>query len=406
MRRAIVLLTLGVLASAAAAAEDGPKLVKQKLIVADDGKAGVAKVMHSARLSPDGKHLLYMRVKWVQLPARDGRPARERRSYRLILRELKSGKDKPLPIPAYMNGEIATAMLSGNIFGLGGKKIALGAGIDDEGDGLHDYLQEKMQAVVYDIASGKLTKLPVTDRAVFGTFDRTGKGLIIMTMGGRDERHGKLLTTPLDNPKLRQFGKWGLPRGVCPAGDVLALLLPQGRGGKRLLRFILYDLKAGKQIAELPTHEENRKLDDSCPQWTSDGRYLYYADVKYEMIDGKRERKVITRIWDRTKSREAGIVPDVVPIGPGPGKGTMVVAKSPGLKQMFLHDAGSGASHSLGKVTMNAIAAEGKYLLYADKPADGKSGIYMAEIVPAKKEKPAKEPAGKKGPGPKPRAVK
>ena len=393
MRRAIVLTTLGVLALISAGVADEPKLAKPKLILADDGTEEVVKSMHSARLSPDGRHLLYMRVKQVELPARDGRPARKRRFYHLILRDLKSGKDKPLPVPAYMDDEMAVAMISDRIFGSGGKTIALGGGVDANGDGLHDYGTEKMQAVVYDIASGKLTKLPVNESAVLATFDRTGKGLIIMSMS-MGEWEGKLLTTPL--AKLRHLGKWGLPRGVCPTGDALALLLPPEREAKRRINFILYDLKADKQIAELPTHEKNTKLDDYCSQWTSDGRYLYYMDVKYDFLpEGRGQREVLTRIWDRTKGREVGIVADVLPIGPGPGKSTMVVAKGRrGSKQMFLHDAATGDSHPLGKETMTAIAAEGKYLLYADKPADGKSGMYMAEIVPARKDKPAakKEP--------------
>ena len=397
MRRVIVLTTLGVLALISAGVADGPKLAKPKLLIADDGKTEVAKFMHSARLSPNGKHLLYMRVKPVELSAQDGPPARERRFYHLTLRDLKTGKDKPLPIPAYRDGGIPVYMLSGKIFDSGGGTIALGAGVDASGDGLYDDRTEKMQAVVYDIASEKLTKLPVNESAVLATFDRTGKGLIIMSMS-RGERQGKLLTTPLGKPKLRQLGKWGLPRGVCPAADVLAMLLPPDRDRPSRSKFVLYDLKADKQIAELPVHEQNTKLDDCCPQWTTNGRYLYYADVKLEMIDGRQERKYLTRIWDRTKGREAGIVPDVVPIGPGPGKSTMVVAKDRGRGQMSLHDAATGDSHTLGKETMTAIAAEGKYLLYADKPADGKSGIYMAEIVAAKKDKPAgKKEAGAKG---------
>ena len=401
MRRVIVLTTLGVLALISAGVAEEPKLDKAKLILADDGKAEVAKLMHSARLSPDGKHLLYMRVKQVELPARDGRPARKRPFYHLVLRDLKTGKDKPLPIPAYMGNDIAVAMVSGRIFGSRGKTIALGSGVDTNGDGLHDYRTEKMQPVVYDIASGKLTKLPVVDSAVLPNFDRTGKRLIIMAMG-RNEKDGKLLTTPLGKPKLRQLGKWGLPRGVCPGADVLALLLPPDPTAPPGAKTVLYDLKADKQIAELPTPEKNTMLDDYCPQWTSDGRYLYYMDVKYDLPEGRGQRRFITRIWDRTKSREAGIVAEVAPIGPGPGTTTMVVAKGRGGKQMFLHDAATSASHSLGKETMNAIAAEGKYLLYLDNPPDRKSGIYMAEIVPAKKDKPA----GKEEAEAKPRAVK
>ena len=401
MRRVIVLTTLGVLVLFPIAAADGPKLVKQKLVLADDGKGDVPKFMHSARLSPDGKHLLYMRVKRVQLPARDGGPARRRRFYHLILRDLKAAKDKPLPVLAYPDDEMAVAMISGRIFGSGGKTIALGTGIDADGDGLHDYRAEKMQAVIYDIASEKLTKLPVTEDGVVATFDRTGKGLIIMGMS-RGERHGKLLTTPLAKLKLRQLGKWGLPRGVCPGADVLAMLPPPDPRAPPGVCLVLYDLKADKQVAELPTNKANTALDDLCPQWTRDGRYLYYADIKSDMQGEQQERKYLTRVWDRTKSREAGIVGEVVPIGPGPGKTTMVVAEDRGRGRISLHDAATGAAHPLGKKTMAAITAEGKYFLYADEPVGGKRGIYMAEIVVPKKDKPA----GKKGAAAKPQAVK
>ena len=402
MRRVIVLTTLGVLALISAGVADEPKLAKAKLILADDGPDELAKFTHSARLSPDGRYLLYVRVKQVAWPADGGGPARQQRSYRLILRDLKSGKDKPLPIPAYLEDFVLMPVVSGNVFDLGGRKIALGVAVDANGDGLHDYRTEKMQAVVYDIASDKLAKQPVIRMAVVPTFDRTGNGLIITAMG-HDAENSQLLTTPLGKPKLRQLGKWGLPRGVCPTAQVLAMLTPpNGVFPPSRYKFVLYDLKADKQITEMPTHEKCNMLSQYCPQWTADGRYLYYADVKLEMIDGRQERKYLTRIWDRTKGREAGIVPDVVPIGPGPGKSTMVVAKDRGRGQMSLHDAATGDSHTLGKETMTAIAAEGKYLLYADKPADGKSGIYMAEIVAAKKDKPA----GKKETEAKPRPVK
>ena len=406
MRRVIVLTTLGVLALISAALAEGPKLANQKLILADDGKGRLAKSLHLARLSPDGRHLVCVRVKSVELPPRPAVGARKQRFYHLILRDLKSDMDKPLPTPACMDAGVAAYTLSANIFDSAGGKIALRTSVAVNDNDPHGYRTEKVQAVVYDIASGKLTRLPIIDMAVVPSFDRTGKGLITMTAGGRHEKDGKMLTTPLDKPKLRQLGKWGLPRGVCPAVDVLAMQLPTEGGGKRRGKFILYDLKGDKQIAELPAHEDGAYRDRYCPQWTSDGRYLYYLDVKYEERRGRRKRRPITRIWDRTKGQEAGIVGDVVPVGPGPGESTMVVAKDFARGQMSLHDAATGGWHPLGKETMNAIAAEGKYLLYADNPPHRKSGIYMAEIVLAKKEKPAKTPPAKKEPETKPRAVK
>ncbi len=400
MKHAILLTFLGVLmlVLSTATAADGPKLVNEKQILPDNEnwKISENQGINSMRLSPDGKHLLYIRWEKVNDPEEN----RQRRIYRIVLRNIASGKDKTLPIPAYRNGEIAVIMLSMNVFDTTGKRIVLGVGIDANGDGRHDHRQEKMKPVVYDIASGKTKDLSMQDDIIIPTFDRTGKGFIIIA-ADKQARTGKLITmrTEKASPKVHHI--WGLPRGVCPAADVLSLLLPPDRNAGRRENLVLYDLKADKQIAKLPTHEKNTKLDDYNPQWTGDGRYLYYVDMKDDAAGGpdNPKTKPITRIWDRKTNKEGGIVDSAIPIGPGPGKTTMVLGKplkgvmTP--KGYILHDAATGKSWPLCDNFKRVITAQGKYVIYVKKTL-GKPGAYMAEIVLPGKAKDAKDAKDKK----------
>jgi hypothetical protein len=85
-------------------------------------------------------------------------------------------------------------------------------------------------------------------------------------------------------------------------------------------KLVLYDIRAGKQIASLPVHPRNAKLDDLETQWTADGRYLYYYDVETGEADarGRAKTKPIARIWNRPAGKLAGKLDGLVPIGPGP----------------------------------------------------------------------------------------
>ena len=377
MKTAFTIALLSILCFAGLTLAQGPKLAGEKLILADDDAWKVRENagLHSMKLSPDAKHLLYFRKRRVIVNERD-RPA-----YRVVLREVASGKDVVLPVTPLDFDDPLVAMLSMRPFDASGTKVVLGAGLDANDNGLHEHRTEKMEAVVYDIAKGRKTSLPIKGDMVFPTFDRTGKGLVVMT-ANRAVKTGKLYTTALENVKLKEYSRWGFPRSLCPTADVLPMLLPPEGGSRPTFKFVLYDLAKDEQIAEPPLHERNTKLDDYNPQWTANGRYLCYVDLKVESADGRERRKLITRIWDRVEGKEYGIVDGSIPVGPGPGKTTIVLVE--GRRILRLHDVASGKSWPLGDEGMRVIAAQGKYMIYArsKEAGDKKPGAYLAEIVP------------------------
>ena len=332
------------------------------------------------RLSPDGKRLLYIRTTRVDV---DGR---NRRKCQLILREVASGKDTVLPIPAMMWDDPLVAMLSMNPFNADGSKIVLGAGIDENGNGWKDRRGEKAQLVVYDIPTGKLAKLPVISGEVFPTFDRTGKRVIVATWD-RGPMSGKLYAiAPAKDAQPKEFKQWGFPRSLCPTADLLPMLLPPSEESSKGGGFALYDLAKDEQVAKLPGHAKNTKLDDYNPQWTPDGRYLCYVDVKIESSDGREQRKYVTRVWDRVGKKEKAILDAFIPIGPGPAP-TAVILTNPyeGTKTLrpILYDVASDKFWPIGDESMSVIAAQGKWLIYRRSGDGGKApGAYVAEVVP------------------------
>lgn len=373
----------------AVGAEQSAKIVDEKAVFAlgEDVSRGENAGVGSMRLSPDGTKLLFIR--------RQG-DDRQTRSYKLVLHDIKTGKDKDLKLPAYDEDDIAGFMLAGNVFGPAGQKLALGAGCDTNKNGRHDFIrnseQEKMQAVVYDLATDKMTAFGEADDVALASFDRTGKALVIIN-ADKNAKTGKMFITPLEKIKLRQFCLWGLPRGACPTADVMAVLLPptaeQRAAGRRPKpKMVLFSMAKNEILATLPLHEGNTKADDFCPQWTGDGRYLYYLDKEQEPADDGRTRiKIESRIWDRVKGQLAEAVPGTIPIGPGPTTGTMVLCRysSAGAGQPVVHDASAGTIWTVDGPEIRLIASEGKYIVYARKGDDGKETIYRGKLSLPKK---------------------
>jgi len=50
------------------------------------------------------------------------------------------------------------------------------------------------------------------------------------------------------------------------------------------IRLVLWDLKADKELALLPTHPRNSSLDDQETQGSPDGRYPYYCDAEVIVV--------------------------------------------------------------------------------------------------------------------------
>jgi hypothetical protein len=366
----------------AVGAEKSAKIVDEKTIFAlrDDVNLGENAGVGSMRLSPDGTKLLFIRRQGAD---------RQTRSYKLVLRDIKTGKDKELKLPGYDNDDLAAFMVAGNVFGPAGRKVALGVGIDANKNGRHDFSgdSEKMQAVVYDLTTDKMTKIGETADVALASFDRTVKGLVIIT-GDKKAETGKMFVTPTEKIKLRQLCLWGLPRGACPTADVMAVLLPptaaQRSEGKRPKpKMVLLDLVKDKVLASVPLREKNTKLDDYCPQWTGDGRYFYYVGVDREPgADGQMRSKTESRIWDRVKRQSASEVPAMVPVGPGPTATTMVLSPysvtsggSP-----VVHDAKADTMRTIDAPAIRLIASQGKYIVYAKKGDDGKETVCRGKI--------------------------
>ena len=92
----------------------------------------------------------------------------------------------------------------------------------------------------------------------------------------------------------------------------------------------------------------------------------------------------VTRIWDAKAGKEAGVLADVAPIGPGPGKNTMVLSKGQ-QREIVLHaqadkNLGRGL-HSLGDESIRPISTQGKWLLFIRKDKDGAESARIAEIA-------------------------
>ena len=163
---------------------------------------------------------------------------------------------------------------------------------------------------------------------------------------------------------------------------------------------------------------------DNYPQWTADGRYLYYVTRKYEMREGLRRAILTTRIWDTKAGKVAGLIEGdttgVFPFGAGPGKGTMLLTRPTLIRvhnrsylrlavtrPAFLHPRNKGhlqsvpqvvlhardnkmlgdELHPLGDTSMRPIGVQGKWLLFIREDANGiLNKVCIAEIMLPKKQ--------------------
>jgi len=330
------------------------------------------------RLSPDGTKLLYAR-------SRIGDDKKQ--AYHLILRDISTGKDKELKIPGYGSSEIVGITLSGNIFDPAGKRLAIGVGIDTNKNGRRDSRgsePEIMQAMIYDLATDKTTRIGPEAMLVMASFNRTGKGLVLATMNMRTHLCD-LYTTPMDKVKLRKLDLQCVPRIICPTADILALRLPASMVNGKWVKYRigLCDLDTGKLAAELPPLSRGNGIDDYGPQWTADGRYFYYVvrDRHFgkRTIETPREKKE-SRIWDQTKARSLPTIHNMLPVGPGPTSTTMVLTPYPKRDKVMIHDAAEGKTWTVAGENLRPVCSEGEYILYVKTDKQGKKILYRGKI--------------------------
>ena len=367
------------IASVASAQNSSIKIVKEtKIFVLDKSRDFTENLVHSMRISPDGKTLLYVE----RLPQDDNQ---NRRGYRLCLRDIKTGKDTVLPGAPSGSDDFLVAYVSMYPFDATGKKIILPVCVSENNEPVSPG-NGQMQLNVYDIATGKLTELDLTASMLFPSYDASGKNIIVFMMfetdRGPDLELSKIVVSPSNKIKFRKIGTMGLPRTPCPIGDILPILLPPNRknpGGPKESDLIVYDMKANGKIASLPLLSGS-KLDDFNPQWTGDGRYLYYVDYQEKLpSEGIMRSKQLMRVWDRKKLVEKSVTEDLIPIGPVPGKAGMIVVDEKN-HSYSIHNPVSGKTTPILDGKTKIISITGRFMVCVKPGPDGKKSVYRTEI--------------------------
>jgi hypothetical protein len=388
--RATMSACLVVALAAASTAQAGqPKLVGETVLM--EAQSEFFGIPWIVRLSPDGEHLLFTRGVRGKEPVAAGPgkspAARPRGGSQVVLRHWKTRREKIVPIPLLTDvSDVLMTAMAMNPFSADGKRLVVPACVDADGDGVWSARQEKLQAAVYDVASGKLQRIGAEGERMVATFDASGKHVIFVVVEAMRPLRAKMYVAPADTLKPRALKTWGLPRTARPGGNTLALakiILPPD-GGRPTPKFVLYDYVKDAKVAEFPIHERNVSLNDVTPQWTADGRYLYYVDQEMEPAgEGERpRRKRFTSVWDVKQNKEVARLSDSIAIGPCGGTTTMVLLGKPSAAApALLHDARTGKVQPLTHSTaIYPISTTGKYVIYDRRDGRGKHVICRAEI--------------------------
>ena len=374
MRTGCALLAL-VLASVAAAGE-GPKLVDEARILSnldrvdDRGWRACVRGPYDVQLSPDGTKLLYLESRNQKVGGQD------RTVRRPVVRDLASKQVIVLAVPMATSDDVFAYLFTSRLFDPAGRRLVLGVGIDADGDGVTSPgMQDGMQAAMCDIATGKATLLDLRGPAVLPSFGRTGKHVFALSYDVKKDT-GTLYRADAERLAFQPLKLLGLPRTVCPAADVMTMLVKPAKEKKTGYGLVLFDTKAGRRILDVPTQGYNWNLIKYPPRWTPDGRYLYvYDHTPYPA-------KYHSAIWDRETTKLLGRVDTMYPLGPGPTRTTMVLGKvMAGSKRgMILHDAATDKRWDLAGRNVRPVTAAGGRVFYVKWTDDG-NALFSARIA-------------------------
>ncbi|MCY2931063.1 MAG: hypothetical protein NTV86_16565 [Planctomycetota bacterium] len=340
------------------------------------------------RLSPDGKRVMYSR------PVAGGGQADARSvRYELVLRELNGGKETLLPIEPLDIGW-RSVLTRFNMFDPAGKRLAL----------------PKVRAAgtiswsIYDVARAQAGVEGLNAGAAGpAKFTADGEALLLTAATVPGQPSTKLVSLRAPRAAPRALAALGWVQSVSPAGDVASFFVPPAwlpglppEAGRTAIRLVLWDLKADKELVQVPTHYHNGQLENWETQWTPDGRYLYYADLAEAAPAAPANRatyRSVTRVWDRQAGKAAGEIADALPVGPGPGRSQMVLARrtQDNSGGFLLHDAATGREYPLGDAAKKLIHAGGGKVIYAQTPADSETeAVFLADLVaPSPQTQPA-----------------
>lgn len=381
MKRVVTAFILIVLALPSIILAKAPRLKNETKVL----ELQEPKLAGPLRISPNGNWLIYMRKETLQIPSRDGKK-KNRRMIRLVLRNVRSSKERLLPVPACYNSDWLGFYLTGKIFDASRKKIVIPIGVDSDGDGVAIFRKDKMRLALYELASGRIKNLGLSAEILLPMFYQDGHRLFVQV----DRK--RWFTSPLDQVNFTSVSTIPdrfMVLSISPNGKY-AVIFSKYREKYRVRECTLrlLDLRSGKTVRRLPLDKKYWGIyENFAPQWTPNGRYLYYSDSIPSQREGKP--KPGTRIWDCLTNKIAGTLIDAWPVGPGPGKSTMLLQDYRGRQPMFLHDADTGRRWVLGDLSKVLLGATGRFVVYAKISGRNIEGIYRAEI-----DMPGVKPAG------------
>jgi hypothetical protein len=123
-----------------------PRLANERLLMIDDDRRVAEAGPGMVRLSPDAKYMVYISRQAQKISAGSGDEPPYELFDRITVRNVESGKDKLLPVPAFP-AEFLAGVLPLCTFDATGTKIVVPAGLDDNSDGFHSMEKEIMQAI-------------------------------------------------------------------------------------------------------------------------------------------------------------------------------------------------------------------------------------------------------------------
>jgi hypothetical protein len=304
-----------------------------------------------ARLSPDGKYVLYLRR--MAGPPQMSRPV-------LVATDTK--KDAEIPIDVPRGYEAALTHFS--FFSPDGTRLVLQS-FKDAADRTNDEL------VIYDIPSGKLTPTGLAGPALQGQFDNTGQRLLV------GQQNNTVSLVSLDKPVLGKSITEGWVHSCSPFSPYAAIFVPlDSQEASAALR--LLNLSDNKTV-DLPVDRRNTRLEDTAVEWSPDGRFACYFDL---VEDPNKLLSPGTRIWDVQASAMKATIDRVLCLGPGPAPNLMVMSSaSPEARSpLMVYDLASGALTAIGPATAKGVHAWAKHIVYV-ATNNGQEDLYVADLM-------------------------
>ena len=303
-----------------------------------------------ARLSPDGKYILFpQQVSDVE------------NTYRLFLQNIETANRIEIPIDLPSGYE--TLFTRFNFFNPEGDKLALFSINREQNSTI-------TKIVFFDITSKTLTNTGIKSNSSMAQYDFTGNRLVI------SNNNVVFLTSLNDfNPGKAVMSGW--VHSCSPQSPFAAIFVPPNPS-RNQTEFKLLNLDTS-DISDLPVHNNNKRLDDITSQWSSDGSYLFYLDVKDDSSDSL---EVVTRVWDINTNKEKAIIPNTLCLGPGPANNLMIMISTENNSSgsnLYSYDLKTGGLSTIGDGSIKGIHAWKNRIVYS-KTENGVGTICTADL--------------------------